>query len=141
MRSHHLLEIAAMTLLFASAGHAASSVSMLNGGEEVPPVTTTASATCTISVDSQRRVSGQLLTTAIDGTMAHIHAGAAGTNGPIVVTLVKAPLGRWTVPEGTTLTPEQYKDFQEGRLYVNVHSVAHPAGEIRLQLHRMTDPS
>ena len=55
--------------------------------------------------------------------------------GPIVVTLVKSSPDRWTVPEGTTLTPEQYQSFQQGGLYVNVHSAAHPGGEIRLQLH------
>jgi len=135
MRSRYFLEIAALTLLFASTGYAAGPAAMLNGGEEVPPVSTQASATCSIKIDSERRVSGELLTTGIEGTMAHIHLAPAHQNGPIVVTLVKSSPDRWTVPEGTTVTPEQYKAFQEGSLYVNVHSAAHPGGEIRLQLH------
>jgi hypothetical protein len=135
MRSRYFLEIAALSLLFAAEGYAAGPAAMLNGGEEVPPVDTKASATCSIEIDSERRVTGELLTTGIDGTMAHIHLGPANQNGPIVVTLVKSSPDRWTVPEGTTLTPEQYQSFQQGGLYVNVHSAAHPGGEIRLQLH------
>jgi hypothetical protein len=135
MRSRYFLEISALALVFCAQSYAGSTISMLNGGEEVPPVNTKASATCSITIDKQRQVSGELLTTGIEGTMAHIHLGDAGKNGPIVVTLIKSSPHRWTVPEGTTLTPEQYSAFLQGVLYANVHSAAHPAGEIRLQLH------
>lgn len=135
MRSRYFLEFAVLGLLFMSQSYAGGTVALLNGGEEVPPVSTSASATCSITIDSQRRVTGGLLTTDIEGTMAHIHLGPAHRNGPVVVTLVKSSPNHWAVPEGTTLTPEQYKAFQEGGLYVNVHSAAHPDGEIRLQLH------
>ena len=37
----------------------------------------------------------------------------------------------WTVPAGAKLTDEQYKDFQAGNLYVNVHSAENKSGEIR----------
>jgi len=35
------------------------------------------------------------------------------------------------VPAGAKLTDEQYKDFQAGNLYVNVHSAENKNGEIR----------
>jgi hypothetical protein len=38
------------------------------------------------------------------------------------------------VPDNAKLTEEQYRRFQMGELYVNVHSAAHPDGEIRGQL-------
>jgi hypothetical protein len=117
MRSRHLLEFAALGFLLGSPSYAGGPAALLNGGEEVPPVMTKATATCHVMVDSQGQVTGELLTTGIEGTMAHIHLGPARTNGPVLVTLVKSSPDRWTVPAGTTLTD------------------AHPAGEIRLQLH------
>jgi hypothetical protein len=110
-------------------------VPKLTGGEEVPEVNTPAYGRSTIVVSADRSVSGDVETTDIKGTMAHIHQGAAGSNGPVVVTLIKRSETLWSVPAGTILTAEQYQSFQAGKLYVNVHSAAHPGGQIRLQLH------
>jgi outer membrane receptor for monomeric catechols len=107
----------------------------LNGAEEVPPVATTASAYSTIVIATDGTVTGGIETSNIDSTKAHIHQGPSGTNGPVLVTLEKISPTQWIVRAGTTLTPEQYKSFQAGELYVNVHSAAHPSGEIRLQMH------
>lgn len=107
----------------------------LTGSEEVPPVDTTASATSTIMISPGGLVSGGLATSNIDGTIAHIHQAPLGTNGPVLVTLEKASPDHWVVPTGTSFTPAQVKSFQDGEMYVNVHSAAHPDGEIRLQLH------
>jgi len=107
---------------------------MLSGDQEVPAVKTLASASSKITVTSGMAVIGTLKTSRIEGTMAHIHQGAAGANGPVVVTLTNATPNTWSVPTGTRLTVAQYASFQRGEMYVNVHSAAHPAGEIRLQL-------
>ena len=107
----------------------------LNGAEEVPPVETIASAFSTIVISADGAVTGGIETSNIDGTKAHIHQGPAGTNGPVLVTLEKISPSQWIVRAGTTLTPAQYQSFKAGELYVNVHSTAHPNGEIRLQLH------
>jgi hypothetical protein len=105
----------------------------LNGQEEVPAVATSATGTGTITIADDKSVSGSITTTGIEAIAAHIHRGARGENGPPVVTLVKSD-NAWTVPAGTKLTDEQYANFKAGELYVNVHSAAHKAGEIRGQL-------
>ena len=106
----------------------------LTGDEETPPVTTSATATGTITIAADKSVSGTLATRGIDGTMAHIHEGAFGKSGPPIITLTKGADGTWSVPAGSKLTDDQYASFKAGNLYVNVHSAAHMPGEIRAQL-------
>jgi len=107
----------------------------LTGAEEVPPVTTNASGSGSIKVKDDMTVSGSVKTTGIAGTAAHIHEGAPGKNGGVVITLTKSDDGNtWSVPAGAKLTEAQYKQYKAGNLYVNVHSAAHKGGEIRGQL-------
>lgn len=106
----------------------------LAGTNEVPAVTSTATASADIVVAADHSVSGTIVTQGITPTMAHIHAGAAGQNGPVVVSLSPAGEGRFTVPAGTRLSDEQYNSYKAGGLYVNVHSASFPKGEIRGQL-------
>jgi hypothetical protein len=105
----------------------------LSGGNEVPPVTTSASGGGTISVADDGAVSGSVTTKGVSGTAAHIHIGAAGKNGPVVVPLTKDG-DTYKVPAGAKLNAEQLTAFKAGDLYVNVHSAANPNGEIRGQL-------
>jgi hypothetical protein len=97
-------------------------------------VTTSASGSGTISIGADKSVSGTIKTTAIEGTVAHIHVGAPGQSGPPIITLDKGAAGVWTVPAGSKLTDEQFASFKAGNLYVNVHSAEHKPGEIRAQL-------
>jgi hypothetical protein len=106
----------------------------LTGAQEVPLVRTLATGTSTISVAADGTVTGAVDTIGIEGTMAHIHQGAIGVNGPVLVTLEKTSPMRWSVPAGTKLTDAQIQSYKSGDLYVNVHSAAHKSGEIRLQL-------
>jgi CHRD domain len=107
---------------------------MLSGGQEVPPVTSSGAGSGTITINDDKTVSGSVTTTGVTGTMAHIHNGAAGKNGPVIVPLSKSGDGTWTVPSGVKLTDAQYAAFKAGDLYVNVHSAQHQGGEIRGQL-------
>ena len=106
----------------------------LSGDQEVPPVTTSAAGTGTISVGADKSVGGSVTTTGVAGTMAHIHDAAPGKNGPVVIPLSKSGDSTWSVPAGAKLTDAQYKSFEAGNLYVNVHSAAHAGGEVRGQI-------
>jgi hypothetical protein len=107
---------------------------MLSGSQEVPPVITSASGNGTITVGADMSVSGSVTTTGINGTAAHIHMGAMGSNGPVIVPLTKTSDGVWSVPAGAKFTEPQYVAFKAGNTYVNVHSEANKGGEIRGQL-------
>lgn len=105
----------------------------LAGANEVPAVTTSASGEGTISVGDDGAVSGSVMTKGIQGTAAHIHMGAAGKNGPVVVPFTKEG-DVYKAPAGAKLDAEQMKAFKAGDLYFNVHGAANPGGELRAQL-------
>ena len=127
---------AAAVLLAAGIGLAsAANVHVkLTGSHEVPAVKTMARGSGVIEVAKDGTVSGKITTSGIKGTMAHIHQAPPGKDGPPIIALAPASRGTWVVPAGSRLSAEQYKAFLAGELYVNVHSEAHPGGEIRGQL-------
>ena len=94
------------------------------GDQEVSPVSTSASANGTITVSPNKSVSGSITVSRIQPTAAHIHEGAQGENGPVVIPLTKSSDNTWSVPAGAKLTDAQYKSYVAGKLYVNVHSAA-----------------
>lgn len=121
---------------------------VLNSANEVPaPKTTLATGTADVVVYGER-IDWQLAGANINAvTMAHIHNGAVGVAGPVVVTLF-APgtatgaingifaSGSFTaanLPAGVTLASLKTL-FLSGNAYINVHTVANPSGEMRGQL-------
>ena len=127
----------AATMLVAGAAvpaHAEDVQVTLSGSQEVPPVTSSGTGKGTITIKDDKTVSGSVTTSGVTGTMAHIHNGAAGKNGPVVIPLSKSGDNGWMVPAGVKLTDAQYKAFKDGDLYVNVHSAQHQGGEVRGQL-------
>jgi hypothetical protein len=105
----------------------------LSGANEVPPVTSSAAGSGTITIADDGSVSGSISSTGVAGTAAHIHEGAAGKNGPVIVPLTKDG-DSYKVPAGAKLTAAQMASYKAGNLYVNVHSAANPNGEVRAQL-------
>jgi hypothetical protein len=67
-------------------------------------------------------------------TAAHIHMGARGVSGPVLIPLC----GSCTSPVtgATPVTAGQIADLKARKLYVNVHTSRNPGGEIRGQITR-----
>jgi hypothetical protein len=118
----------------------------LVGANEIPAVTTNAVGyfSGTLMKDSMSYdISGD----GDDFTMAHIHMGAPGTNGPVVVFLFGPntdgqrsfhSTGTFTVANLVGPLKDNWQGFVDaaaaGNLYVNAHSLTYPAGVIRIQL-------
>lgn len=82
-------------------------------------------------------------------TAAHLHAGAANVNGPVVVTLYNNTVGTTSnglltrgeirnqdiaLVEGYNTVASLYQGILRGDIYVNVHSQLFPGGVARAQL-------
>ena len=106
----------------------------LSGSNEVPPVSTPATGTGTVTINPDRSVSAKITVSGMTATASHIHEGAAGTNGPVIVPFTKSADNTFVAPDGAKLTEAQYASFKAGNLYVNVHSAQYPGGEVRAQL-------
>ncbi|MBI5794194.1 CHRD domain-containing protein [Candidatus Uhrbacteria bacterium] len=111
-----------------------SFTSNLTGDQEVPTVVTTARGTGSfvLTADGLQydvtviNLSGSLI------TGAHFHMAAIGTNGPVVMPITFS--GNRAVGTWTDIPLDQRNALLNGNIYVNVHTAAHPDGEIRGQL-------
>lgn len=127
----------------APADAAASALEVVLAGEnEVPPVATPASGEADVTLDGDVLiVSGAFSDLEADllevsGSSAHIHEGDVDEAGPIVFNLdvTSADARSGTLAGSFELTDEQQMLFEQGLLYVNVHTELNPAGELRGQL-------
>ena len=105
----------------------------LSGAEEVPPLNVPGSGSGSFRVGDDGTITGSVTTKDVQGTMAHIHRGAKGANGPVIIPLDKKG-DTYSVPAGRKLTAAQIEDLKAGRLYVNVHTARNKGGEVRGQL-------
>jgi glucose/arabinose dehydrogenase len=126
----------------------------LEGAQEVPSVTTAAGAAATFVLNGNGTLSFELHATApiVNAQMAHIHLGARGQNGPIVAFLF-GPVGGQNFQAGDLISSGTLNDddvtarpgfdgtvaalverLRQGRAYANVHTAAHPGGEVRGQI-------
>jgi hypothetical protein len=105
-------------------------------GNQVPPTESNGSGTALVTLNQgQEEVCWDItvsnLTTPV--ILAHIHHGAAGTNGAVVVDFMEPINGlSGCVHADAALI----KDIRQnpGDYYVNVHTTMFPAGEVRGQL-------
>lgn len=108
--------------------------SLLNGDQEVPPVNSTASgaafAFLSPGLDS---ISYHVLASGLTPTAAHLHQGAAGTSGPVTVSLQTTSLPNYYTAK-VPATGNFVTQLLNSGIYVNVHTTANPGGEIRGQL-------
>jgi hypothetical protein len=105
-------------------------------GNQVPPTASDGSGTALVTLNQgQGEVCWDIdvsnLTTPV--ILAHIHHGAAGTNGPVVVDFVEPVNGlNGCVTADVALIKQIRQDPAD--YYVNVHTTMFPAGEVRGQL-------
>jgi hypothetical protein len=108
----------------------------LSGSEEVPPVQTAGKGELTATFDQgSKRLTWKGNYSGLSGpaTAAHFHAAEKGKNGGVEVPISPAA----SPMEGSaTLNDKQVADLLAGRLYVNVHTEANKAGELRGQMTR-----
>ncbi len=113
-------------------------IAFLSGDNEVPPVDTDASGIGWFHLADDGMLTWKVEVSDItDITMAHIHQGAPGAIGPVVITLYNGT-GDFDpdhpISGSAMLTPEQIDTLLAGNYYVNVHTTAHGGGEIRGQI-------
>jgi|GEM_PF-2192828 len=108
-----------------------------NGSNEVPPVSTNASATFSGTYDSVTDMIN--ITVTYSGlssglVAAHLHAGAAGTNGPVIVNFSPSTGATSGTISGTYTIPSANEAaLIAGNVYVNLHTSNNTGGEIRGQ--------
>jgi hypothetical protein len=116
-------------------------VAILNGANEVPPVTTSASGTSTVILspdETSALVSLNFTGLGSPQTAAHLHGPAApGNNAPGTILDLDQPLGQvsnllWNIqPVGGLSVLQQVVALKSGQIYANVHTANNPSGEIR----------
>lgn len=106
----------------------------LTGANEVPAVSSSATGSGTVTVNPDHTVEANITVKGMQATASHIHLGAPGTNGKVIVPFTKTGDNTFSAPAGAKLDDEGYAAFKAGNTYVNVHSDAHKGGEIRAQL-------
>ncbi len=107
---------------------------VLNGDQQVPAVTTSALGMSVVALTPNLdtmvyKVTFQGLTP----TAAHFHRSAAGSNGPVAVPLTQSNYPNFYAGR-VAVAPDFVSDLIAGNVYVNIHTAAHPNGEIRGQV-------
>ena len=120
----------------------------MSGDAEVPSVDTQATGVATFKL-GEEGLAFKVNVANIDNVIAaHIHSGAVGVNAPVGVTLFRGgpETVNGTLAEGVITAPDPgnacgWTDLaavvaalESGATYVNVHTTAHPGGEIRGQV-------
>jgi len=121
----------------------------LAGGNEVPLVETQAQGQAVFQLNKDgSELSYKLIVANIEDVFAaHIHSAPPDVNGPIIAGLYTGGLieGRFSgvlaqgvITEaslGEAAFAELLEQIMSGNTYVNVHTAANPAGEVRGQIH------
>jgi hypothetical protein len=136
-----------------SAASAQTLTAILNGAQEVPAVSTTASGTASLVlsggpgswVANYTINYAGLQSVIVNPPGAHIHSAPAGANGPVVHFLDNVSswvgttsgtiTGDWRFDDATNpLTDLRASDLLAGNMYFNIHTDLNRGGEIRGQI-------
>jgi hypothetical protein len=113
----------------------------LSGAQENPVIVTKASGYAVLALSADMSTLSYRVLTAdlISVTAAHIHEGAVGQNGGVLIDL--APGASGPISGTTSVTAEQVAKLLSGNTYVNIHTARHGSGEIRGQVTPATAPA
>lgn len=117
----------------------------LSGAQEVPAVVTTASGQGTAVVSADGSTITYLVTySGLSGTLnaAHIHTGAVGANGGVILPLTAGPSpmsgtltsANFAASGSVTTFAQAVAAIRAGTTYFNLHTTANPGGELRGQI-------
>jgi len=108
----------------------------LKAGSEVPPNDSKGTGTVSITYDTATKgLTWKGTVSGLSGpaTAAHFHGPAEPGKNARVIVPISNP-GSGTLEGSATLTDEQANALLAGNVYVNVHTAAHPGGELRGQV-------
>jgi hypothetical protein len=155
MLKHVRLLFGLLVLVFATTGMAAAAprvfVAEADGAQEVPAVETSAQGTAVfvLSDDGESLGYRVWVTGLEDVRFAHIHLAPEGANGPVVAFLrrdrvdgpVRGKYAEGVITAADLLGPLAGQSISDlvaaidaGNTYINIHTDAFPAGELRGQI-------
>ena len=112
-----------------------SGVATLEGAQEIPPVATTATGTGWLTMNNTMdSVTYAVLATGLEPTAAHIHLGARGVAGPVLLPLTATMVPGFFMSSAVAVDSILKIRLLANELYFNVHTAANPGGEIRGQI-------
>jgi CHRD domain len=133
--------VLALAGLAAAADSGRPLTTTLTGAEEVPPADPDATGQAKLTLNQgKNEVCFDISWADVDGAVfaGHIHVGPAGTNGPVVVTLLSGSFAGTDSVSACipNVDAELIKAIRKDpdAYYVNVHSVTFPGGAVRGQL-------
>jgi len=112
------------------------------GSQETPPVVTSGSSLGLVSLNLSTReviVNGSYANLSSNQTQVHIHRGAIGSPGGIVLSLTGTGGTSGTFSGSGTLSAAEFSEMRNGLHYVNIHTTGSPNGELRGQIIQETD--
>jgi hypothetical protein len=128
----------ALALVFAVSSAQAETLkysAKLDGASESPATTSKGKGTAKLKFDTETKKLDYTITykgLSGDAVAAHFHGPAdAGANAGVELPIT---VGKSPIKGEATLTDAQATDLQAGKWYVNIHTAASPAGEIRGQV-------
>jgi hypothetical protein len=135
----------AAALVTSASAATVSYTAKLSGRSEVPKVDTKGTGKLEATLDAVSKELKYTLTfEGLSGPAAgaHFHGPATRTQNAGVIAPIDGKTPTSPVTGSVTLTDEQIKELRSGKLYANIHTAAHPSGEIRGQvLHVRTKKS
>src|SRR4051812_8370742 len=109
----------------------------LSGSNEVPPNSSSGRGTVIVRYDiatNSLDLYGDYQNLSAPAIASHIHHGAVGVSGPVIIPLTNTGDSTGNLSIASTLPDSLETELLAGNMYVNVHTDSFPAGEIRTQL-------